>query len=197
VNYFLHLQFNYPFFDLNVSDLDRAAAWMQDLQWKDALGIVEPFHYLILPNDHTGGNNLGLNASQQVAENDAALDIVLRTLVKSRIWSQSIVFVIEDDAQSGLDHVDATRTTGFAISPWVKHNAVINDRFDQLSMVRTIGLLLGLNPISANDALASPMFSIFSPPFSQPILDYNPPSVSTLLSATDLQKYNQLLSTLH
>ena len=108
----MHYQFNYSVFDLNVSDLDRAGAWMQDFQWKDALEIVEPFHYMTLPNDHTGGNNLGLNATQQVAQNDAALDIVLRTLVKSKIWSQSIVFVIEDDAQSGLDHVDATRTTG-------------------------------------------------------------------------------------
>ncbi len=195
-SYLLHIQFNYSFFDLNVSDLDRAAAWMQDFQWKDALGLVESFHYMTLPNDHTGGNSLGLNATQQVAENDAALDIVLRTLVKSRIWSQSIVFVIEDDAQSGLDHVDATRTTGFVISPWVKHNAVISDRFDQLSMVRTIALLLGLDPISVNDALASPMFSIFSPPFSPPIPDYNPPPVSTSLSATDLQRYNQLLKTL-
>jgi hypothetical protein len=197
VNYLLHIQFNYSVFNLNVSDLDRAAAWMQDFEWKDALGIVEPFHYLTLPNDHTGGNDLGLNATQQVAENDAALDIVLRTLVKSKIWPQSIVFVIEDDAQSGLDHVDATRTTGFVISPWVKHNVVISDRFDQLSMVRTIGLLLGLNPMSVNDALATPMFSIFSPLFSKPILDYNPPPVSADLSATDLARYNQLLTMIH
>ncbi len=193
VSYLMHLQFNYAFFDLNVSDLDRAAAWMQDFQQKDALGTVEAFHYMTLPNDHTGGNTLGLDANQQVAENDAALDIVLRTLVKSKIWQQSMVFVIEDDAQSGLDHVDATRTTGFVISPWAKHNTVISDRFDQLSMIRTIGLLLGLNPLSVNDALASPMFSIFS---TQPILDYNPPPVSTFLSATDQQKYNQLLNTL-
>ena len=197
VNFFLHYQFNYSVFDLNVSDLDRAAAWIQDFQFKDALGLVEPFHYITLPNDHTGGNTLGLTPVQQVAENDAALDIILRTLVKSRIWSQSIVFVIEDDAQSGLDHVDGTRTTGFVVSPWVKHGVVISDRFDQLSMVRTIGMLLGANPISMNDALATPMFSIFTPPFSAPILDYNPPSVSTMLSATDLQKYNQLLAALN
>ncbi|MBV8732131.1 MAG: hypothetical protein JO336_20175, partial [Acidobacteriia bacterium] len=196
VNYLLHYQFNYSAFNLNVSDLDRVAAWMPDFQLKDGLGLVEQFQYLTLPNDHTGANSLGLSPSQQVAENDAALDVFLRTLVKSKVWPQSIVFVIEDDAQSGLDHVDATRTTGFVIGPWVKRGAVVSDRFDQLSMLRTAGILLGMPPISVNDAMAAPMFSIFSVPPTPPALGYTPPPVSSMLSVTDQQRYEQLVMSL-
>ncbi|HLI84072.1 MAG TPA: alkaline phosphatase family protein [Bryobacteraceae bacterium] len=191
VNYFLHLQLNYAPFDLNVSDLTRVAAWMTDFQVKDALGLVEPFQYMILPNDHTGGSMW--TPVQYVAQNDAALDIILRTLAKSKAWAHSLVLVIEDDAQSGLDHVDGTRTTAFAVGPYVKRGAVVSDRYDQVSMLRTIGLLLGSNPVSTNDALATPMYDIFQTTATN---GYDPPPVSTALAPDDLALYQQLLAKL-
>jgi hypothetical protein len=191
VNFFLHLQLNYAPFDLNISDLTRVSAWMKDFQTKDALGLVEPFQYLILPNDHTGGNNW--TPIQMVAQNDAALDIILRTLAQSKSWAHSLVLVVEDDAQDGLDHVDATRTTAFAVGPYVPRGAIVSDRYDQDSMLRTIGLLLGSDPISTNDAVATPMFDIFQTTATN---GYNPPPVSTSLAADDLALYQQLLAKL-
>jgi YVTN family beta-propeller protein len=191
---FAHYEFDYPVFNLNISDLDRVASWIADFQAKDAAGTVEAFHYLILPNDHTAGNNPNTRTpAQYVAQNDAAFDLIMRTLAQSKIWSQSLVMAIEDDAQDGPDHVDATRTTAYVASPWTKRGAVVSDRFDQASLVRTVGLLLGVNAVSLNDAVATPMFSIFS---SQAVPDYNPPPVSNQLTPEDLERYQELLGML-
>jgi hypothetical protein len=189
--FFAHWQFGYPTFNLNISDLTRISAWLPDFQSRIAQGRVDAFNYLILPNDHTAGSGAPITPSQYVAQNDAALDIFLRALSQSAIWQQSLVLVVEDDAQDGLDHVDATRTTAFAISPWVRRNVVDDSRYDQASMVRTIGLLLGVNPISLNDGLATPMFDIFT---AQPVTAYNPPPVSTQLISSDQQLYQELLN---
>jgi hypothetical protein len=88
--------------------------------------------------------------------------MIVETISKSPVWKNSLILVTEDDAQDGPDHVDATRTVALAAGPHVKRNAVINDRYDQLSLLRTIEMLLGLKPINMSDALAVPMFSIFA-----------------------------------
>ncbi len=189
--YLSHYPANYRSWDLNVSDLERAAAWRTDFQKQIAKGSVAQLNYLWLPNDHTGGaDKRYLPPDQLIAQNDAALGIIIETISKSPIWKDSLILVTEDDAQNGPDHVDATRTVALAVSPFVKRNAVVHDRLDQLSMLRTIEIILGLRPLNLNDSLAVPMFGIFT---SKP--DFRP-FVKTIspvkLSESDRKLYRSL-----
>ena len=97
-----------------------------------------------------------------MAQNDAALGLIIESIAKSPVWKKSLILVTEDDAQNGPDHVDATRTVALAAGPYVKRRTLINDRYDQLSMLRTIEILLNVPPINLNDAMAIPMLSIFT-----------------------------------
>lgn len=161
--YLCHYAFNYRSWDLRHSDLERARVWRDDFQKQLGVGRVAQLHYIWLPNDHTGGTDPAyLPPDQLVAQNDAALGFIVEAISRSPVWKESLILVTEDDAQNGPDHVDATRTVALAAGPHVKRNAVIHDRYDQLSMLRTIEALLGLPPLNMNDALAVPMFGIFS-----------------------------------
>src|SRR6185503_7412939 len=121
------------------------------------------FHYLWLPNDHTDGSSKKiLDAFQFVAQNDVALGRVIETIARSPIWKQSLILVEEDDAQNGPDHVDATRTVAFAAGPYVKRKALVIDRYEQLSMLRTVELILGFKPLNLTDAMAVPMFGVLT-----------------------------------
>jgi len=86
----------------------------------------------------------------------------VKAISESPIWNSSLVLVEEDDAQNGPDHVDATRTEALAAGPYVKKNVVVHDRYDQLSMLRTIEMILGFGPLNFEDAMAVPMFGIFN-----------------------------------
>ena len=96
-----------------------------------------------------------------VAENDQALGRLIEHLSHSRIWKESAVFVLEDDAQNGPDHVDAHRSPAFVISPYAKRNAVVSQMYSTTSMLRTMELILGLPPMSQYDAAATPMWECF------------------------------------
>jgi YVTN family beta-propeller protein len=145
--YLYHYPINYPSWDLKVSDLERVKVWKADFENQVNNHSVAQFHYIWLPNDHTAGTDLhSLTPFQFVAQNDAALGIIIDTISKHDIWKESLILVTEDDAQNGPDHVDATRTVALAAGPYVKRGAVVNDRYDQLSMLRTIEVLLGLDP---------------------------------------------------
>src|SRR4029453_14130502 len=98
-----------------------------------------------------------LNAFQFMAQNDAALGQILEIISHSPVWKSSLVLVVEDDAQNGSDHVDATRTVALAAGPYVKRGAVVSDRYDQLSMLRTIELALGLRSSNLAEQKAAPM----------------------------------------
>lgn len=168
--YLAHYPSNYRSWDLNFSDLERAAAWKTDFERQLQTNNVAQLNYLWLPNDHTGGTDKRyLPPDQLVAQNDAALGLIVETISHSAIWKNSLILVTEDDAQNGPDHVDATRTIALAVSPYVKRNAVVSNRYDQLSLLRTIENLLGLPPLNLNDALAVPMFGVFAakPDFTQ------------------------------
>ena len=172
----------YRSWDLSVSDLERVAVWKADFEQQLSRGKVAQLHYLWLPNDHTAGaSTLPLPPVQFVAQNDAALGRIVETIANSPIWNQSLILVTEDDAQNGPDHVDATRTVGLAIGPYVKRGAVISDRYDQLSLLRTIEVILGLSPLHQGDRLAVPMLSVFTekpdnskPPMPQPSVHLAP-----------------------
>jgi YVTN family beta-propeller protein len=188
--YLTRYAFDYRSWDLNHSDLDRFAAWRADFERRVQTGTVPRFNYLWLPNDHTNGADTKIRTPQQfVAQNDAALGLLIETISRSPVWRDSLILVEEDDAQNGPDHVDATRIVALAAGPRVKRGAVVSDRYDQLSALRTVGLLLGFRPLNLNDRMAVPMFGIFNArPDASP---YTAPS-PTALSDTDRARYEEL-----
>ena len=96
-----------------------------------------------------------------LAEHDFALGRIIEAISHSKFWPQTAIFIVEDDAQNGADHVDAHRTLAFAISPYIKRHAVDSTMYSTSSMLRTIELILGLKPMSQFDAAATPMFAAF------------------------------------
>jgi DNA-binding beta-propeller fold protein YncE len=186
-----HYAFGYPTWNLKFSDLDRIAIWRRDFEAALAEGRVATFNHLWLPNDHTAGANSDfLNPFQLVAQNDAALGQLVETISRSPIWKESLIVVEEDDAQNGPDHIDATRTVALLAGPWVRRGAVVSDRFDQLSALRTVELLLGLDPLNLGDAVAAPMFSAFTTrPDTRP---FRPVSPSSYLVAADSARLEAL-----
>lgn len=186
-DYLYHYPFNYRSWDLKYSDLDRFKAWRKDFESQLKLNHVAQLHYIWLPNDHTdGANSKNMDPFQFVAQNDAALGRIVETISHSKIWKQSLILIEEDDAQNGPDHVDATRTVAFAIGPYVKRNAVVSDRYDQLSMLRTIERLLGLRSMNLSEQVAVPMWGIFtSKPNFRPYVRVAP---SSRLSKADSER---------
>jgi hypothetical protein len=162
-DFLTHYTLGYPTWDLAFSDLARTAIWRRDFDAAVKENRVPAFSYLWLPNDHTAGVSPGfLDPYQLVAQNDAALGQIVQTISSSPIWNESLIIVMEDDAQNGPDHVDATREVALLIGPSVKRGVVVSDRFDQLSALRTVELILGLDPMNLGDAVAAPMFSAFT-----------------------------------
>ncbi len=174
-----HTDLMYRGWDLNYSDLSRYNAWNRDFTRLLDEGKVPHLSILRLPNDHTAGTRKGsLTPQAMVAQNDYALGLFVDRISRSKIWDESAIFVIEDDAQDGADHVDAHRTEGLVISPYVKRHFVDNTFYTTSSMLRTMELILGLPPMSQYDAAANPMFNSFtmkldSAPYSvmKPLID--------------------------
>jgi hypothetical protein len=143
---------------------------------------------MVLPSDHTSGLDPGARSPRaMVAENDYGLGQIVDTISHSSIWSSSAIFVLEDDSQDGADHVDAHRMPGAVFSPYAKPGAVIHTRYDMLSFIRSMELIMGMHPLSFADAVATPMYDAFqsSPgnaaPYSvaapsYPLLERNPNS---------------------
>ena len=115
-----------------------------------------------LGNDHTAGTRVGkLTPTAMVAQNDAALGKVIEAITKSKFWPQCAIFVIQDDVQNGSDHVDAHRSVALAISPYIRRGSVDSTMYSTSSMLRTMELILGLEPMTQFDAAARPMFNAF------------------------------------
>ncbi len=125
---------------------------------------VPQFNYLIMPNDHTNGTGTGQrDPLSLIADNDLGVGQLVQILSASAIWPYTAIFVVEDDAQDGADHVDAHRAPALVISPYVKHGgSVVHTHYDQVSLIRTMELILGLKPLSLFDANATPMYDVFT-----------------------------------
>jgi YVTN family beta-propeller protein len=161
--YLSHYPFDYQGWNLKYSDLERVKAFTREFDRELAEHHVPSFSYIWLPNDHTAGLQAGyLTPTQLVAQNDRALGEIVEQISHSAIWDSSAIFVTEDDAQNGSDHVDAHRTVGLVISPYIKHGLLSHIHYDQVSMLRTMELILDLPPLSMYDAAALPMYDIFS-----------------------------------
>jgi hypothetical protein len=154
-------------------------------QW-DLLGTLPSLVYMTLPNDHTNGTDPGHHTPRaMVADNDLGLGQIVDQISHSRFWSSSAIFVVEDDSQDGIDHVDAHRIPAFVISPYARRGVALHGRYDFPSVVRSIELILGLKPMNLFDATARPLYDAFSPkpdnaePFgalapTYPLLQENP-----------------------
>jgi hypothetical protein len=128
-----------------------------------ASNTVPAFNYLTMTSDHTRGTQPGFpTPSAMVADNDQALGQLVQTISHSSIWSSSAIFVVEDDSQDGADHVNAHRIPAMVISPYARQGAVIHTRYDLPSVVRSMELIVGMKPLTLNDALATPMYDAFT-----------------------------------
>jgi YVTN family beta-propeller protein len=149
--------------------MSRVNDWLPEFQAQATAGTVPAFNYMILPDDHTNGTTPGDYTPQaMIADNDLALGQIVDAISHSSIWPSTAIFVVEDDSQDGADHVDSHRSPAFVISPWAHHGAVVHTRYDQYSMLRTLELILGLDPLALNDALATPMYDTFISGSEQP-----------------------------
>ena len=152
-----------------IAGQSRFNEWYPHFQQEALSGTVPTFTYMILPNDHTNGTKTGDYTPQaMIADNDLALGQIVDAISHSSIWPETAIFVQEDDSQDGMDHVDAHRSPALVISPWVRHGAVVHPRYDQYSMLRTAELIAGINPLSLNDSLATPMYRVFVSGSEQP-----------------------------
>ena len=147
-----------------------------------AANAVPTFNYLCMSGDHTRGTQTDFPIpTAMVADNDLALGQLVDTISHSKIWSSSAIFVVEDDSQDGADHVDAHRIPVAVISPYARKGAVIHARYDLVSVLRSMELIMGMKALSLNDALATPMYDAFtSRPLNAAPVDAIPPQVDLL-----------------
>lgn len=151
-------------FDMDYSDLARADRFIAELGRFEREGGMPRLQIVRLPNDHTAGTTAGkLTPTAFMAENDLAFGRIIEAISRSKFWPETAVFVVEDDAQNGPDHIDAHRTIAYVISPWVRRRSVDSTLYSTASMLRTMELILGLRPMSQFDAAALPMFACFGP----------------------------------
>ena len=156
----------YPSFgNHKFSDAMRADALIKELNdFESMKGDQLPDLMVVaLPNDHTTGIRPGYPTPRAfIADNDYALGRIVEAFSKSRFWENTVIFVVEDDSQSGWDHVSAYRTLSLVISPYSRLKSVIHTFYTQPSMVRTIEQILGLPPMNIQDAIANPMTDCFT-----------------------------------
>jgi phospholipase C len=144
-------------------DMDKAEIFIREFKEFEKAGKVPNLMVMSLGEDHTNGTRPGAHTPKaMVASNDQALGKIVETISKSSLWKQFAIFVIEDDAQNGPDHVDSHRTVGLVISPYTRRNYLDSTMYSTASMLRTMELLLGLPPMTQYDAAATPMFESFT-----------------------------------
>jgi DNA-binding beta-propeller fold protein YncE len=152
----------YRSYDLDYLDVDRAKRFEERFAEFERKDDLPQLIILRISNDHTSGTRVGKRTpTAMVADNDLALGRIVETISKSRYWPNSAIFVVEDDAQNGSDHVDAHRTVALAISPFIRRGTVDSTLYTTSSMLRSMELMLGLEPMTQFDAAANPMYSSF------------------------------------
>jgi len=163
-------------------DMNRVDGWIKDLHAAESTGQLPNFMIMSLGEDHTQGSAPGKpTPDASVASNDIGLGKIVEAASRSKFWKEMAIFVIEDDAQNGPDHVDAHRTAGLVISPYVRRGAVDSTFYTTASMVRTMELILGLPPLTQYDAGATPMFKCFQK--KPQLVAYNPKTPKVDLNA--------------
>lgn len=150
-------------FDMDYPDVKRAERFISELKRFETEGEMPRLQVVRLGNDHTAGTSPGKKTPMAcVADNDLALGRVVEAVSRSKFWSQAAIFVVEDDAQNGPDHVDAHRTVALVASPYARRGVVDSTMYSTSSMLRTMELILGMRPMSQFDAAATPMYNAFT-----------------------------------
>jgi YVTN family beta-propeller protein len=141
----------------------RVQEWLREFKQYEQKGDLPAAQFVRLPNDHTSGTRVGSPTPKAyVADNDYALGLLVDAVSHSKFWKDTAIFVTEDDAQNGPDHVDAHRTLAHVISPYTQTGKVDSTFYSTVSMVRTMGLILGIKPMTQFDAYATPMTAAFN-----------------------------------
>src|SRR5581483_6468657 len=157
------VEHDYPAFALNIPDTFRAQRFLTHFREFEAGASLPNLVIIQLPADHTVGTGAGSpSPNAMVADNDLALGRIVEAITESSYWPKSAIFVTEDDAQDGVDHVDGHRTLCLVISPYTRRGAVDSTHYNHTSVARTIEELLGLPPMTKFDAAALPMRSVFT-----------------------------------
>ncbi len=158
-----YVDMNYRGFDLEYSDVNRANEFIREWKEFDGKGQAPQMIILRMGNDHTQGTRPGaLTPLSYAAENDYSVGLVVDAVSHSKLWPSTAIFIIEDDAQNGPDHVDSHRAPAWVISPYTHVGAVDSTMYNQTSILRTMELIVGLRPLTHFDAAARPMFGSFS-----------------------------------
>ncbi len=153
----------YPAFGGVVPDQYRAELFLEEFREFEKNGNLPRLTILLLPNDHTNAKSPGLPTPRAaVADNDLALGRIVEAISRSRYWQESAIFVVEDDAQDGVDHVAGHRTVAMVIGPWVKRRTVDSRFYTTINLYRTMEQILGLPPQNQFDVAAEPMFACFT-----------------------------------
>jgi DNA-binding beta-propeller fold protein YncE len=205
-----HTSFFFRQHDRSFSDITRIQVFLQDLaKWEES-GDMPRLVVMTIGNDHTEGMRPGIRSPIScVADNDQSVGIMVEGLSKSKFWASTAMFVLEDDAQDGADHVDSHRSPAYVISPYTRRGVVDSTLYNTTSVLRTIELILGLKPMTMFDAAARPMANAFrktpdlapyrNEPPRVPLDDKNPPhtalaarSMKLDFSASDMADEHEL-----
>ncbi len=158
-----HFSPTFPSYNLAITDNTRVDRWLEEFRAYEQNGQLPQFQVVRLGNNHTEGTVPGKKTPRaHVADNDLAVGRLVEAVTQSKYWATTAIFIIEDDAQNGPDHVDAHRSTAFIVSPYTKRKYVDSTMYTGSSMLRTMELILGLPPMSQYDAAAIPMFNSFT-----------------------------------
>jgi YVTN family beta-propeller protein len=179
-----HTDMRYPGWDLFTPDQVRMDRWTRVFQNYQRQGSMPAMQFVYLPSDHTYATTQeARRPSAYVADNDLALGRLVETVSHSQFWASTAIFVVEDDAQDGPDHVDAHRSLAYVISPYTQRGVVDSTFYSSVSVLRTMELILGAEPMSQYDAAATPMSAAFgSTPNLRPYTALTP---ATSLTATN------------
>jgi DNA-binding beta-propeller fold protein YncE len=170
----------YPPFDLSIPDNERIDIWLDEFRQYEKDGNLPRLSIVRIGGDHTNYTVSGSPTPRaMIAENDLALGRLVEEISKSRYWKESAIFVLEDDAQNGPDHVDCHRSPAFVISPWTRRGGKVDSTmYTTCGMLRTMELVLGVPPMSQCDAAARPMYAAFSATPDAAPWTHRPPRVS-------------------
>jgi len=177
----------FPAYTMAVPDVVRANLFINKLNDYAKAGKMPNLTMIQLPSNHTSGTTPGMTTPKaMVADNDLALGQIVDALTKSPFWSKMAIFVVEDDAQNGVDHVDGHRTLGLVVSPYTRRGSVDSTVYGHQSILKTIELMLGLPSLSIFDLIANDMRASFTDvadltPYNvqipkQDLLELNPPA---------------------
>jgi YVTN family beta-propeller protein len=177
---------NFPAYSTNIPDVVRAQIFCAELSNWEKSGKMPNLTLVQLPSNHTQGTAPGASSAKaMVADNDMAVGLIVAALSRSSFWKSMQIFIVEDDAQNGVDHVDGHRTVALAVGPYIKRGAIDSTFYSNPGMLKTIELILGLPTMSLFDLIAADMRASFTdtPDFTpytmlqnrHDLLEINPP----------------------